>query len=268
MNCPKCGNYIEDGKEYCFMCGTKLGGSDFSLPGRMDTNPSLNEDYYKKKEEYNNRLKNYRDVEIKRGNGEKRDFLDFYSDFRIFFKLGGLLFVLVIAFLVFSSIAKKNNMDIELKPVIQDLYYRVNDKLTNTTSGNGANVYSLNNNKGTSCSIIVYLDNSNTSDHVGTYFSDKEENLVPSYDTEGNVEDSLAIPLFQKSLIKINGGDWYYLNVFYKKNLSEDFVDLKYRYLSAAHNGLFYNIELANYDNSQECNSLLDSFLRSLQFVD
>ena len=44
MNCPKCGSYVEDGKTYCFMCGTKLGNTDFSSAGRIDQNPSLNEE--------------------------------------------------------------------------------------------------------------------------------------------------------------------------------------------------------------------------------
>ena len=155
MNCPKCGNYVDDGKDYCFMCGTKLGGSDFSSPGRNDVNPSLNEDYYRKKEEYNNRLNNYRDVEIKRVENDKKDFIDIYTEYKMFFRIGGFLILAGLCVTIFLWIAKGGNKDEELKPALEELYFKVSDKLTNTNSANGLLSYSLSNSKGTSCSISV-----------------------------------------------------------------------------------------------------------------
>lgn len=268
MNCPKCGNFVEDGKEYCFMCGTKLGGSDFSSPGRNDFNPSLNEDYYRKKEEYNNRMNNYRDVEIKRVKDDKRDFIDIYTEYKIFFKIGGFLIIAVAAVAIFLGISKSKNKEEQLKPSLQNLYYKVDSKLTNTSSNNGDFIYSLSNDKGTSCAIRVYLDNSNSSDHVNDYFTVKEDQLKPVYDDYGDVTDVTSIPLYQRGSLRINNVDWYYLNVFYRKNPSDNFTSLRFKYLSAGHNGLFYNIELANYNDLAECNTLTDSFIRSLQFID
>ncbi len=268
MNCPKCGNYVEDGKEYCFMCGTKLGGSDFSSPGRVDTNPSLNEDYYRKKEEYNNRLNNYRDVEIKRVKDDKKDFIDIYTEYKIFFKVGGYLILMILGVVIFLWVAKGNNKDVVYKPVINNLYYTVDSKLTNTNNSNGANVYSLSNAKGTACSITAYMDSQNSSDHVQDFFTLKEDTLAPAYDDSGEVVDASKIPLYQNGSLKINNVEWYYLNVFYRKNPSDNYTSLRYRFLSAGNNGMFYNIELANFADTPECNALLDSFLRSLRFVE
>ena len=267
MNCPKCGNYVDDNKEYCFMCGTKLGGSDFSSPGRTDVNPSLNQDYYRKKEEYNNRLKDYRKVEIKRVENDKKDFIDVYTEYKMFFKIGGFIVLAALVVFIYLWVAKANNKDEVLVPKIEGLYYKVSEKLTNTNN-NGAFIYSLSNPKGTSCSVTVYLDTQNSSDHVNDFFLAKEQILVPNYDDSGEVVDNMAIPLFQNGSININKDEWYYLNVFYRKNPSDNFTSLRYKYLSAGHNGRFYNIELANYDDSNECNILLDSFLRSLKFID
>ena len=267
MNCPKCGNYVDDGKEYCFMCGTKLGGNEFSSPGRSDFNPSLNEDYYRKKEEYNNRLNNYRDVEIKRVENDKRDFIDIYTEYKLFFRIGEFLALAGICFAIFLWIAKGNNKDVVLSPILEELYFKVDDKLTNTNSGNGAFVYSLSNSKGTSCSITIGLDSQNSSDHVQDYFLSREASLAPTYDDSGSVVDNMLIPLYQNGSLRINNNEWFYLNVFFRKNPSDNYTSLRYKYLSAGYNGRFYNIELANYEDSIECNALLDSFLRSLKFI-
>ena len=268
MNCPKCGNYVDDGKEYCFMCGTKLGGSDFSSPGRTEINAPMNEEYSKKKEEYNNRLKNYRDVEIKRVENDKRDFIDIYTDYKIFFKIGEFLVLASIVVFIFLWVAKGHNKDEVLAPKLEGLYFKVNDKLTNTGNNNGALMYSLSNTKGTSCSVSTYLASQNSSDYVSEFFAERQLGLAPSYDDAGEVTDTMAIPLFQEGAVNINGTEWFYLNAFYKKNPSDNYTSLRYRYFSVGHNGRFYNIELANFDNSDECNALLDGFLRSLKFID
>ena len=267
MNCPKCGNYVDDGKEYCFMCGTKLSSSDFSSPGRTDVNPSLNDDYYRKREEYNNRLKDYRNVEIKRVENDKKDFIDIYNEYKIFFKIGGFLVLAGIVVFLYLWIAKGNNKDEVLVPKLEELYFNVDEKLTNTNN-NGTLIYSLSNPKGTSCSVTVYLDAQNSSDHVRDFFDFRSTALEPDYDDNGEVVDIMDVPLFQNGSISVNNNAWYYLNVFYRKNPSDNYTSLRYRYLSAGHNGRFYDIELANYDDSNECNTLQDSFLRSLKFID
>ena len=207
MNCPKCGNYVEEGKEFCFMCGTKLGENDFSSPGRNGftsavkndfsssnyNNIPLSEDYYKKKEEYNNRLNNYRDVEIKRVKDDKRDFIDIYKEYNIFFKVGGILFLIVLGSFIFVMVSKNINKEEVLKPVTQDLYYKVDSTLTKTSDNNGGDVFALTNNKGVSCSIMVTIDNTSSSDHIKDYFSIKESQLLPTYNDYGDVVDVSAI---------------------------------------------------------------------------
>ena len=282
MNCPKCGNYVEEGKEFCFMCGTKLGENDFSSPGRNGftsavkndfsssnyNNMPLSEDYYKKKEEYNNRLNNYRDVEIKRVKDDKKDFIDIYKEYNIFFKVGGILFLIVLGSFIFVMVSKSINKEEVLKPVTQNLYYKVDSTLTKTSDNNGGDVYALTNNKGVSCSVKVTIDNTSSSDHIKDYFSIKEGQLLPTYNDYGDVVDVSTIPLFQEGSIKINNVIWYYMNVYYRKNPSDNYTALRHRFLSAGHNGVFYNLELSNFDDLNECNLTLDSFLRSLQFID
>ena len=162
----------------------------------------------------------------------------------------------------------RTHKDEVLKPVTQDLYYKVDSTLTKTSDNNGGDVFALTNNKGVSCSVRVTIDNTSSSDHIKDYFSIKESQLLPTYNDNGDVVDVSAIPLFQEGSIKINNVIWYYMNVYYRKNPSDNYTALRHRFLSAGHNGVFYNLELSNFDDLNECNLTLDSFLRSLQFID
>lgn len=273
MNCPKCGNYVEDGKTYCFMCGTKIGNSDFSSPGRIVENPSLNEDYYRKKEEYKNRLRNYREPDDeedkKKKKLEKKDIFDIFEEYNTLIKVGFLLFVVVLGVFILYRVSVRNNRDKVLKPVIGKLYYEVDSALESSSSNNGAVVYNLSKDKGTSCSISVAENSSTSGDYVKEKFESIENYYISliKYDNEMRVENNIDIPLFQSDSFVVNNVTWNYLYVFYRKSINDDYNHLKYRHLSVGYRQSFYDISLVNNDDTDECNAYLDSFIRSLKFI-
>lgn len=276
MNCPKCGSFVEDGKEYCFMCGTKIGRGDFQSPGRTDENPSLNEEYYRKKEEYKNRLNNYRDVEIKRRDNEKKDIFDIYQEHNILFRTVVLLIVVGVGFFIFFKI-KGNQVKVPEKTgIANDLYYEVSSLMSKAGDGNE---YTLSNGTGADCSIKVVYEASSSKDFKEDLYTAVENNYIPAYDEKGNLEVGAQIPLYQKGDIQINGVSWYYINVLYKTNEGDNFTFLKHKYLAATKNGFGYTLILTNNtsvglnsSNSENrdyytCVHILDGFMRSLEFV-
>ena len=270
MNCPKCGSHVDEGKNYCFMCGTKLGNNDFSSPGRIDDNPSLNSEYYRKKEEYKNRLSNYRDVKIERVENDKRDLFDLYSEFKIFFKLGFFLLILALGLFISYRIAVKNNKEEKLKPVILNLYYKVDDKLTMASKSDTAALYNISEGSGTTCSISVAADTSTSGDYVKNKFDEYKNVYIGNirYDENFNVISSSTIPLFTENTISVNGTMWNYLYVFFKGNNKDSkYTFLKNRHLVVGYKESFYQIALVNNENDFQCNLYLDSFVRSLQFI-
>ena len=270
MNCPKCGSFVEDGKTYCFMCGTKLGNSDFSSPGRIDRNPSLNEEYYKKKEEYKNRLNNYRDVKIERVKDEKRDLFDIYADYKTYIKLGIVLFIVIIGIIIAYNIAVKDNRDEVLKPVINNLYYSIDDHLKLSNQSNGLLVYNLTGSTGTSCSISVTAQPSSSGDYVNEKFEELQTNYINllKYDEDMILENPNDVPIFHTNSFVVNGTTWNYLYVFFpSKSQNKDYTFLKYRHLSVGYKESFYDITLSNNDNDDKCNTYLDSTIRSLKFI-
>ena len=100
------------------------------------------------------------------------------------------------------------------------------------------------------------------------WFDNVESVYAPKYDDSGEVLDKLAIPLYQSSDFVINGIKWHYINVLYKKNTSDIYTDLRYRFLTASKNGYFYDIQLTNNLNGEtvsanrlKCTYILDNFV-------
>ncbi len=276
MNCPKCGSFIEEGKEYCFMCGTKIGSGEFQSPGRSDENPSLNEEYYRKKEEYKNRLRNYRDVEVKRADNEKKDIFDIYAEHNVLFKTVVLLIIVGVGFFIFFKIKTNQTKLAEKQGVANDLYYEVSSLMSKSGDGN---VYSLSNGVGADCSIRVLYEASTSKDFKEDLYKIVEQEYVPQYDDKGNLEVGTQVPLYQKGELQINGTSWYYINVLFKANEGDNYTFLKHKYLATTKNGFGYTIILTNNTivslnsranenpNYFKCVHILDGFTRSLEFV-
>lgn len=277
MNCPKCGNYVDDSKEYCFMCGTKLNKGGFSSGNRFNENPSLNEDYYRKKEEYKNRMNNYRNVEIKRGADEKKDIFDLYAEHEVAFKIVCLSIAVVIGLLIYFKLASTDQKDTIKKPLLQNLYFKVSEEMEQTSSSNGSTLYSISDESGLgiTCSLQAAVSVTNSNKEVEQAFENvKLDKTKDIYDDKLNLNGQ-EVPLFQNGEIELNHVKWYYLNVLYNKSAAEadKYTNLKERYLATSYSGYFYALVLTDNsstgsDASNHCQSIFDSFLRSVEFVE
>lgn len=271
MKCPKCGSIVEDGKEICFLCGANVNtfGKGGSAPMFSEYNPAMNEDYNRRKEEYNNRF-NYRNVDINKGlKEEDKDIFDFYAENKTKIKVISLLVIgLVAVFALYKYLSYKT----EVKPheaVLRNLYYDVDDSFENVTSGQNEMVYVKSGAKGTDCSIMVSVGTSTSGDHVEDLYSTIKQNSASTYlDNDGSVTDQTLVPLYQDSQIKINGNTWYYLNAFYRATANSEYTLLKYRYLSSMFQGYYYDITLINNSNDATCTASLDRLARTLEFVE
>ena len=110
MRCPKCGAFLEDGKTSCYMCGADFNKMSFSsndefggASGNNNYNPNLNSDYLKKKEEYNNRFNDYKNVKFDAVTNQEKDIFDIFAQYGKIIKLGlVVLAVIIISFVLLS----------------------------------------------------------------------------------------------------------------------------------------------------------------------
>ena len=59
------------------------------------------------------------------------------------------------------------------------------------------------------------------------------------------------------------------MNVYYRPDITvEQYSVLKNMYLSKVYNSYYYDIELINNANNNFCNATLDSFMKSLEFIE
>lgn len=287
MRCPKCGAFMEDGKDICIMCGVNVktyvpnnqnnvsyntsnngmfgsGMGDFS----NNYNPNMNSNYMQKKEAYNNRKNDYRDVTLQPVKNGEKDIFDFFSENkRIITLFLSLLIIGLVTFIGFKYFQSKSKL-VPIEPLIMNLYYEVDDTFKAVSGNYGAQVYSKSGEKGNDCSISISYGTSTTGDHVKEYFKEIKTKLEPEKDNNGNVVDQLDVYTSQDSKIDLNGSSWYYLNIFYKKDSKSDATHLRYKYLTSMYNGYFYDIELVNNSNDALCNASLDNFAKSLKFIE
>lgn len=300
MRCPKCGAFMEEGKDVCFMCGVNVktyvpdngnsqnfintGGGAFgsgsnpafgsgSNPafgsGGDFNNPSMNSDFNRRKEDYNKNKSNYRNVEFTPVKNGERDIFDFFAEHKKLVTIG-LCLVLGIILGLIGNVYYKHKTKIEdPQPVFRNLYYEVDESLQPVGGNNSSTViYSKSGTKGTDCSITITGGSTTSDNHVLEFFANVRNSLEPERDNAGKVVNVLDIYTPQESSYTIDNVEWHFYNVFYKEKATTEPVVLKYRYLTSLYKGFYYDIELANNSNDASCSASLDNFVRTLKFVD
>lgn len=291
MRCPKCGSFLEEGKTKCFMCGFDANGdtgasqtSNFNNGGGFSTgngfstgmnntgaNFNNNVDYMMKKDAYNNRMKDYHNVDISAKKGEKKDLIDIFTENKLLFQIIGVILVVVIASLIGRYIYKLKTAPVETQPIIGDLYYEISDSFDLTSDSNDTKVYVRSGGKGASCSVSITTGTNTSGNHVSDYYNEVQKKLAPDTDKEGNIIDETQVFKTQDSELSINNNVWYFMNVYYRTdiNQSNQFNLKKYVYYTSMNKGYFYDIEVA-YHNPDDsvCSSGIDNFIKSLKFIE
>lgn len=283
MRCPKCGAFMEDGREVCLMCGVNVknyvpqnntngmnnfnngttfgSGNDFSSLGNVNSNAqnqmNMGTNFNTDNNAYGPKKKNDKDI------------FDFYQDHKNIINI--ILFGLLIGFLILIGVLYYNNRNKpkEIVPVIQNLYFEVDDSFEAIAgNSNSALTYIKSGDKGNACSIIVSVGATTSEDYVADYFKDRKKALEPSIDSSGNIINKLDVFTPQEGKFNLNDTTWHYLNIFYKPTLDADANLLKYRYLIAIYKGYYYDIELINNSGDIVCSAAIDNFSKSLKFIE
>jgi len=274
MRCPKCGAFMEDGRDVCFMCGTSISNFNSGMQG-MNNGNYFNQPNNMQSGFPNNNaspafpgLNDYDNIYNNVKNGDK-DVFDFFTDHKELVKF--LTFVFIVAFIGITGLIyyKVKTKTVKETPVLNLLYYEVDEDFKLNAEGQ----YSLSGDKGSMCNITVTSEGNSTSDHVDTLFDGIKETLNPKRDPyKLTVLNKLEIYTAQSGEIELgeegNKTKWFYLNVFYPKTVGGDPVILKYRFLTTVYKGFSYNLELKNNDNDPKCSAGLDNFVRSLRFLE
>lgn len=271
MQCPKCGVYLEDDRDTCFMCGTKITktpepnsftNNEFS----NNENNNFSNDYLAQKQAYENRFNDYKNINLDDYN-DKPDVFDFFSKHKKTMKTVGIIILIVIIGLIIFAIVKHNIESKKDKPVLMDLYYEVDDTF-NTQENKNTKQYSKVIN-GSQCIITINAVKDTSPNHGPQFFIEMKKNIEPNKDSEGNITDPLQEYLDKAGKRTVNGVIWETLSVSYRPDVtSTSFSLLKYKYLSATYKNYSYDIVLTNEKNNQTCTLDLDNFVRSLKFIE
>ncbi|MGN1372023.1 MAG: hypothetical protein ACI4XM_07120 [Candidatus Coprovivens sp.] len=291
MRCPKCGAFMEEGKDVCFMCGINVKtyvpdnntnnfnrsndtafGSGASFNNNSDfgsgsgfSNPSYNQ----MKDNYLNNKNNYRNVELKPVKNGEKDMFDFFSENKSIVRIISVIGVAILLVVIGVFYYKSKTKEVPLTPVFNNLYFEVDDTLQQVgNSSNNGVVFNKSGNKGTDCSITIAIGTSTSGDHVKDWFTTQKAALEPEKDSSGNVVDELKIYTAQESSLTLNDASWHYMNIFYKKDKTSEPTQLRYKFMTSMYKGYYYDIILVNNSNDTACNASLDNFARSLKFVD
>ena len=276
MRCPKCGAFLDPGKDVCFMCGVNIKtyvpdnnsfasqNKDFGS-GNQYANPTPNYT----QNNTNNNVPSWQQNNKALAKAQEKDIFDIYGEHKTVIRIVLLIILIAIIIFVGYKYYQAKTKEKPLVPVVQDLYFEVDDNFDNTSQGaRDGLMYTLSGDKGNDCSITIFVDTTKSDNFVEDYFESVKTNLNPEIDKDGNVTDQMKIYSPQENEITINGSKWYYLNIFYRKDLESEFNILRYKYMVAIKNGYSYTIVLNNSSNNNTCNSGLDNFVKSLEFVE
>ncbi|MBQ8659606.1 MAG: hypothetical protein IJ475_02045 [Bacilli bacterium] len=254
------------------------GGTSFSqnnFNGGFN-NPSVNanfnqssvqNDVFKRKEEvkFNDDYKNIKIEDIK----TDKDIFDFFSEHKKIIKF--VLLVLLFAGLAFGGYKfyQYKTAPEEKVGLIGNLYFEVDDSFDQISTSAQKLVYSLSGDKGSECSITIYTGSTTTGDHVSEYFTENVNKLTPATGGENTEIDPAKVFKEQRDETSVNDTKWSRQYIYYRSDVNvENYNVLRYIYLTSMYKGYYYDISLMNNSNSNACNTALDSFTNSLEFVD
>ena len=254
MRCPKCGAFMDEGRDVCFMCGTNIKTYNPNMP---------NGGMYGQQGKAFPGLNDYDNIYNKVKNGDK-DVFDFFSDHKLLIKFISFLSIVLVIFFMGMIYYKIKSKTAKLTPVVGHLYYKVDDVFQQIGDGQ----YSFSGDKGSACNITISYDSNTAEDHVDSLFENLKSALEPKRDNKQVVLDKLDIYTAQDDSVTINGNRWYYLNVFYPEKENGPAVVLKYRFMTIVKDGFTYSVELRNNSNEAKCSAALDNFVRSFTFLE
>ena len=156
----------------------------------------------------------------------------------------------------------------EKKPLIKDLYFEVNEGFDQTKEGADKIAFAKSGTKGTDCFIEISVGSGSSEDHADEFQKNKVGEISPETDEQGNAKDPLKEFTTQTNEINISGHPWYYMNIFYRSNVGEQYTLLKYQLLTAVKSGYYYDIVLTNNSSTNSCATALDNFVTSLEFIE
>ena len=275
MRCPKCGSFLGDGINVCFMCGTNVktynpganqGGTYFNQGMGMQQGG------FSQQGKPGNAFDGLNDYDkiynsVKKGD---KDVFDFFADHKAlisFISFLGIIFIICITGLIYYKV---KNKETPLKPVVGQLYYNVHSSLQNFGDGS----YGRSGDKGNDCAIAVRTSGTIDDDHVETLFTSIKQQMDETIDKNNRdsktlkIIDAKEVYTVQEGDIKINGQTWYFMNVYYPAKANETPTIMKRRILTTIKNSYTYDIETINSSNDSSCSATIDEFMKSLQFLE
>ena len=278
MRCPKCGAFLEEGKVVCQMCGTNINEyvpnqnfNNFNTnrdanfgSGNDFRNPSVGVNFQKSASNFND----YKKAQLAPLKDEDKDIFDKYAEHKTLIQTCLILLVFaIIAFVGYKYYGSKSK-EIAIEPIIGNLYFTIDDSLVMTSQNNNTLTYSKSGGKGNACSITVTSGTGTSGDHVREFFYTRKAALAPELDSSANVVDPLDVYTTSENEFQLKDNTWYFLNIFYKENDNSDPTILRYKYLTSMYGGFYYDIELVNNSNDEQCNASLNNFAKSLEFIE
>lgn len=284
MRCPKCGAFMQEDKDICLMCGTNVktyvpdsnpnatfssnnssafgSGNDFRTGAFNGVQPSLSNTPVNS---FDNKGP-FKPAPVKK---EDKDIFDFYQENKGLINLVFAIAIVGIIFLSGNFYYKSRTKEVKLEPIIQNLYFKVDESFNPLSTNNSSSVsYAKSGTTGNDCMITITVGSATSNNHVEDYFYQVKGLIEPERDQSNNIVSKSSIYTPADSSAVINGATWYYLNVFYKENDNSDPVLLRNRYLTSMDKGFYYDVQLYNYSNDKVCSASLDSFAKSMQFID
>lgn len=286
MRCPKCGAFMQEGKDTCMMCGTNIktyvpennpnaefssknssafgSGNDFQTGASNYNRPPYSSPSNNYQPSNNPKPTHYAPL-----NSKDKDIFDRYQENKGL--VSTILIIVLFAIVGFAGFMyfKSRNKEEVLKPVIQNLYFVVDESFSDLGGHNSNTVsYAKSGDKGNDCTITVSVGSSTSGNHVEEFFDEMKESLEPEKDASNNVINELDIYTPSEGSIVVNDTTWYYLNVFYKNTADGHANQLRYKYMTSMYKGQFYDITLINYSNDAVCSASLDNFSKSLKFLE
>lgn len=279
MRCPKCGAFLEEGKVVCMMCGTNVNqyvpeqnANNFNT--NRDANFGSGNDFRSSSVGVNfqrpatSNFNDYKKAELAPLKDEDKDIFDKYNEHKTL--INSILIVSLFAILAFIGYKyySSKSEEVALEPIVNNLYFEIDDSLVSTSENNNTYTYSKSGNKGNACSITIAYGTSTSGNHVKDFFSERKKALSPELDSSANVIDELDVFTSSESELKLSNTTWYYLNIFYREDEKSGYDLHRYKYLTSMYNGYYYDIELVNNSNDADCTASLDNFARSLKFIE